>query len=127
MRVAPPISLSSEQRKELEQAARARSLPARQVERARIVVRAADGWLDKDIAAELGITAEKAARWRRRFREGGVAALRKDAPRPGRPRTASPAACYNSGRIYSIRQTCCKSPGCHMPAGHVTESLRADT
>ena len=87
MRVAPPISLSPEQRKELEQISRARSLPARQVERARIVLRAADGWLDKDIAEELGITAEKAARWRRRFLAGGLAALRKDAPRPGRPRT----------------------------------------
>jgi len=89
MRVAPPINLNSEQRKELEQASRARSLPARQVERARIVLRAADGRLDKDIAAELGITPEKAARWRRRFLEGGMAALRKDAPRPGRPRSVS--------------------------------------
>ena len=87
MRVAPPISLSPEQRKELEQTSRARSLPARQIERARIILRAADGWLDKEIAGELGITAEKVARWRRRFLEGGMAALRKDAPRPGRPRT----------------------------------------
>jgi FixJ family two-component response regulator len=55
MRVAPPVCLSPEQRNELEQASRARSLPARLVERARIVLRAADGWLDKDIAAELGI------------------------------------------------------------------------
>ena len=34
MRVAPPIRLSPEQRKELERAARARSLPARELERA---------------------------------------------------------------------------------------------
>ena len=87
MRVAPPISLDSEQRKQLEQASRARSRAARLVERARIVLWAADGWLDKDIAAKLGITPEKAARWRRRFLEGGMAALGKDAPRPGRPRT----------------------------------------
>ena len=87
MRVAPPISLNSEQRKELERASRSRSVPARLVERARIVLWAADGWLDKDIAAKLGITPEKASRWRRRFREGGMEALRKDAPRPGRPRT----------------------------------------
>ena len=87
MRVAPPIELSPEERKELEQVARARSLPAREVERARIVLRAADGSLDKDIAAELGVTREKVARWRRRFLEIGIAALRKDAPRPGRPRT----------------------------------------
>jgi transposase len=87
MRVARPIILDSEQRLLLEQQSRARSLPARQVERARIVLRAADGWQDKEIAAELGITPEKAARWRNRFLDGGFAALQKDAPRPGRPQT----------------------------------------
>src|SRR5258705_2087559 len=87
MRVARPVSLNPEQRQLLEQQSRARSLPARQVERARIVLRAADGWLDKDIASELGITPEKAARWRNRFLGGGLAALQRDAPRPGRPHT----------------------------------------
>ena len=87
MRVARPIILNSEQRQALEQQARARSLPARQVERACIVLRAADGWQDKDIAAELSITPEKVARWRNRFLQGGIVALRRDAPRPGRPRT----------------------------------------
>jgi len=87
MRVARPVNLNPEQRQFLQQQARTRSLPARQVERARIVLRAADGWQDKHIATALGITPEKAARWRNRFLEGGLAALRKDAPRPGRPRT----------------------------------------
>ena len=91
MRVARPITLNPEQRQLLEQQSRARSLPARQVERARIVLHAADGWQDKEIAAELGIMPEKAARWRNRFLEGGLAALAKDAPRPGRPRTVSAA------------------------------------
>jgi transposase len=71
----------------LEQRARGRSLPARLVERARIVLRAADGLQDREIAVELGITPEKAARWRKRFLEGGTEALAKDAPRPGRGRT----------------------------------------
>lgn len=56
-------------------------------ERARIVLRAADGLRNQDIAAESGITPEKAARWRNRFLDGGLAALEKDAPRPGQPRT----------------------------------------
>jgi transposase len=89
MRVARPVILNSEQRQQLEQQARARSLPDRQVERARVVLRAADGWQDKDIARELGITPERAARWRNRFLDGGVAALQKDAPRPGRPHTVA--------------------------------------
>jgi len=87
MRVARPITLDPEQRRLLEHQSRSRSLPARLVERARIVLRAADGWQNKAIAAELGVMPEKAARWRNRFLSGGIAALQKDAPRPGRPRT----------------------------------------
>jgi Integrase core domain. len=87
MRVARTVTLDREQRKLLEQQARARYLPARVVERARIVLRAAAGQQDKQIADELGITPEKSARWRNRFLDGGRAALQKDAPRPGRPRS----------------------------------------
>jgi len=75
----------------LEQQSRARSLPARIVERARIVLRAAAAWQDKQIAAELGITPEKAARWRKRFLDRGLPGLEKDAPRPGRPRLITAA------------------------------------
>jgi len=91
MRVARSVILDPEQRRTLQQQARARSLPARVVERARIVLRAADGLQDKEIAAELGIQPEKAARWRNRFLDGGLPALKKDAPRPGRPRSITEA------------------------------------
>jgi len=46
----------------LEQQARARSLTPRLVERSRIVLRAAEGLQNERIAAEFGITPEKAAR-----------------------------------------------------------------
>jgi len=91
MRVARPVILDAEQRRVLEQQSRARSLPARLVERARIVLRAAAAWKDRQIAAELGITPEKAARWRKRFLERGLPGLEKDAPRPGRPRLLTAA------------------------------------
>ena len=91
MRVAPPIVLSPEQKRALEQCARARSLPARLVERARIALLAASGKQDKEIAAEMGITAHKVARWRKRYLENGLKGLEKDAPRPGRTPTISPA------------------------------------
>jgi len=89
MRVARPVILQPEQRSLLDQYRRGRSLPARWVERARIVLRAADGLQDQQIAEQLGITPEKVARWRNRFLDGGVAALQKDAPRPGRTPTIS--------------------------------------
>jgi transposase len=84
MRVAPTVTLTEEQRQTLEQWARARSLPARQVERARVVLRAAAGQQDLEIAAELGISNQKAARWRKRFLAAGLGGLERDAPRTGR-------------------------------------------
>ena len=91
MRVARPVILSSEQRDLLESRARARSAAARSVERARIVLLAAAGMQDKQIAAKLRIMPEKAARWRNRFLDGGLAALDRDAPRPGRTPTITPS------------------------------------
>ncbi len=91
MRIARPVNLNPDERQELEQKARARSLPARQVERARIVLLAADGWQDKQIAGELGISEDKATRWRKRFLGLGLSGLAKDAPRPGRPRKITAA------------------------------------
>jgi transposase len=84
MRVARPVVLTPEQKEALETRARARSASARSVERARIVLMAAAGLQDKQIAAKFGIMPEKAARWRSRFLDGGLTALDKDAPRPGR-------------------------------------------
>jgi transposase len=87
MRIAPKVVLSQEQKQSLERTARARSLPARVVERAGIVLLAAAGLENQQIAQQMGITPEKASRWRNRFLEGGITALGKDAPRPGRTRT----------------------------------------
>jgi transposase len=91
MRVARPVVLDKQGKGALEQLARGRSLPARLVERARIVLRAAAGLQDQQIASELGITPEKAARWRNRYVDGGIKALETDASRPGRPRTITDA------------------------------------
>jgi transposase len=84
MRVAPPIVLDAVQQTTLEQWARSRSVPARQVERAKIVLSAAEGKSDLEIAAALRISNQKAARWRKRFLRLGLPGLEKDAPRPGR-------------------------------------------
>ena len=86
MRIAPAITLDHRQRAQLQGWARARCLPQRQVERAQIVLLAAVGKQDMEIAAELNISRQKAARCRRRFLQSGLAGLERDAPRPGRPR-----------------------------------------
>ena len=84
MRIAPAIRLSPEQRTVLESRARSRSLPVRVVERTRIVLFAASGQQDKEIAARRAITPKKVSRWRKRFLALGMAGLEKDAPRHGR-------------------------------------------
>ena len=87
MRVGQAITLTPARRQNLESSARARSLPARLVERSRIVLLAAAGKQDLGIAAALGIGPKKAARWRARFLKKGLPGLAKDAPRPGRPQS----------------------------------------
>jgi transposase len=85
MRRASPITLTDEERSTLERWSRSRSTEARLVERSRIVLLAADGQENKDIAAELGITRATVGRWRDRFADRGIAGIEKDAPRGGRP------------------------------------------
>ena len=89
MRVAPPVIINPSQRETLQQWARSRSLPARQVERAKVVLLAAEGKTDLEIAASLKISNQKAARWRKRFLQFDLTGLEKDAPRPGRRPTIS--------------------------------------
>src|SRR5229473_6055623 len=91
MREARPVVLNPEQKETLEQCARARSRPVRMVERARIVLLASTGKQDKEVAAALNITAHKAARWRNRYLDLGMAGLGKDAPRAGRTPSISSA------------------------------------
>jgi transposase len=84
MRIAPAVVIDISQQKTLEQWAKSRSLPARQVERAKVVLLAAEGQSDLEISAALRISNQKAARWRKRYLRLGLAGLEKDAPRPGR-------------------------------------------
>ena len=84
MRIAPKVTLSDEQREQISTYARSRSLPLRVVQRAQIVLLATEGFQDLEIAEQLGITRQKASRWRKRFIRSGLSGIEKDAPRPGR-------------------------------------------
>ena len=86
MRVARCVDLSPDQKKQLQAAAEGRQVSVRLAERASIVLLAAEGLQDKQIAARLGIDRITASNWRNRYLERGYAALTKDAPRGGRPK-----------------------------------------
>ncbi len=84
MRVADPIVLDETTRKELQRQTRRGLVPVRVALRSRIILLAADGLQNLQIAAELNISVRMAALWRKRFLSLGIKGLLKDAPRPGR-------------------------------------------
>jgi len=83
-RKAPSIVLSAAERATLDGWSRGRSLPHRQVIRARIVTMAAAGVDSQDIAKVLTVSRPTVQLWRQRFLALRVGGLEKDAPRPGR-------------------------------------------
>jgi transposase len=84
------VQLTQEQQVVLEKVARSTSSSVRFAQRAKIIVQAAAGRQDIEIAQDLGITRQKAARWRARFVKLGIEGLRKDAFRPGRKKRIGP-------------------------------------
>lgn len=105
MRRATPIVLEPSQREELERLARGRRVSVRLAERARIVLHAADGLENQQIAQTLGISRQKAGRWRGRYAEHGLAGIERDAPRPGRKRRIDPKR-----RAAVVRKTLHENP-----------------
>ena len=83
-RLAAPVQLDSETRSTLKQFIRSSSTPQSLALRSRIVLAAAEGSSNQQIASELKIPAITAGKWRRSFAVDGIEGLR-DAPRSGRP------------------------------------------
>ena len=78
------LEVSAEQRRELEARARRYTLPYRDVVRAKIVLMAAEGLDNEEIAARLDTNRVIVSRWRKRFFEQGLAGL-EERPRGGLP------------------------------------------
>jgi transposase len=84
--VAVGIELSVQERAQLQSWARRRTSAQALAQRSRIVLLAADGLTNTQIAERLAIKRGTAARWRSRFASDRLDGL-VDEPRPGRPRT----------------------------------------
>jgi transposase len=87
MRVAKPIELNDDTERELRSLTKGRRVEVRLQQRALVNLLAAEGMQNKDIAAQADLDRRQVALWRQRFLDGGVDALRKDAPRSGWPAT----------------------------------------
>jgi transposase len=84
--VAVAVELSEHERAQLEAWTRRRSSAQALAQRSRIVLLAAEGLKNTEIAERLGINRAMAAKWRSRFAAHRLDGL-TDEPRPGRPRT----------------------------------------
>ena len=82
---AVAIELDDVVRRELTALTRKHGAPQALAERARIVLAAAGGLKNKEIASKLGICTHTVGTWRNRFAERGMDGL-YDEPRPGTPR-----------------------------------------
>ena len=90
-RPAPALVLRDGDREKLEGWLRSRSVKAGLVKRARIVLLAADGVTNQEIAARVGASRTTVIQWRNRYQSRGVAGL-EDHDRSGRPREVDHAA-----------------------------------
>ena len=85
MRVAPVISLTDEQQRELSRLARSKRTSVRLAQRAQIVLLAAQGLHNTDIAERLSLGRVQVARWRERYLAGGLQGIERDLPRGAPP------------------------------------------
>jgi transposase len=97
------VVLSPEDRVVLEERASSRTAGHAEVVRARIVLLAAEGTQNVEIARRVGVCVDVASRWRKRFCEEGLAGL-ADRPRSGRPRR------FGDEVVAGIKAMACERP-----------------
>ena len=85
MRVAPEVVLTEEERVELTRLAHSRLTSVRLAQRARIVLLAAEGMQNLEIAEQLGVGRIQVARWRGRYAQLRLAGIERDLPRGAPP------------------------------------------
>ena len=102
-RVAPAVSLDSSMKAALDQLVRSPSTPQGLVQRSRIVLAAAAGKSNQQIAGELQMPEVTVSKWRRGFARRGLEGL-QDAPRSGRPVKHGPEM------VQRVQNRACQQP-----------------
>src|SRR4051812_33085018 len=104
------VQVPDADRRELQRRARDKSAPARVVERARIVLLAADEVPGTKIATMVGCAEGTVVTWRGRYAEHGLAGL-EDLPRPGwRSSSLGWASAQVTGSPAGVQIRCSRSP-----------------
>ena len=102
-RVAPAILLNPTMKATLDQLVRSPSTPQALVQRSRIVLAAAAGRSNQQIAGDLQLPEVTVSKWRRSFARQGLEGL-QDAPRSGRPVKHGPET------VQRVRNRACQQP-----------------
>jgi putative transposase len=109
----PSVELTDDERRELEELVRRHKTGQQLAERARIVLRAADGLNNSEIARELALEPDTVRLWRQRWlgvsgvalADLPVATRLSDAPRSGTPARITPE------QVARIVALACEAPG----------------
>jgi transposase len=87
---APALQLTPSQRDELAKVTRYPGTPQSILLRCRVVLGAAEGIANNELARQLSTSLPTVLLWRRRFRQQGLLGILQDKPRPGRPHSIAP-------------------------------------
>jgi len=99
-----PLPVTDEQRSVLEKLLRSQTAPHRDVQRARVLLMACDGFANTRIAEDVGVSATTVMNWRQRFCEDGLKQF--SAVRPGRgPKPSIPAGKVQEIVRITLRET----------------------
>jgi len=102
------VALSDAERAELQELTSKGKLSARKMKRAQILLKANEGWKDKEIIKALDSSRSTVERTRRRYVEGGLERALNEDPRPGARRKLD-----GHGEAYLIALACSDPPDGH--------------
>ena len=119
--VAAPVVIPEAIRSILSKFAKSRTFPSRQVQRAKIILLAADGLDNMQISKQVSLGQDSVSKWRSRFikslpllkevaekdpskLEEAVSSFLNDCPRPGQP------SHYTDEQIIKILEIACRNP-----------------
>jgi len=112
------VDLTDEERETLIELTGKGKVSARKVTRARILLKADEGWTDEQIVAALDTSDSTVERTRKRFVEGNLGKALNEDPRPGAKRKLD-----GRGEAHLIALTCSEPPDDH---DHWTLRVLAD-
>jgi transposase len=100
------VKLEADEREQLLEMTRKGKIGARQMKRAQILLKADEGWKDKDIIQALNTNRSTVERTRKRLVEGGLDKALNEDPRPGQR-----VKLAGNAEAHLVALTCSDAPG----------------